>query len=68
MPNILQKVSPGVFIDETHHILHLDVPALLEAFEFSDTPKNRERLVKSAQAVFKDRFAQTRVDVVEIHQ
>lgn len=43
----MRQLAPGVYDDDG--TLHLDLPAMLEAAGYADTPQNRDTLERSAQ-------------------
>jgi hypothetical protein len=56
----MEKIAPGIYIDDDQE-MHIDVPELLAAHGFPDTPANRQAVVRAAVKVFQD--AGTRVEV-----
>lgn len=49
----MHRLAPGVY-DDGDGTLHLDVPELLEAHGYADTPANRDTLIAAAQEAFSD--------------
>lgn len=68
---MIEYVAPGVYLEDRSaegRILHLDMDALLTYFSYADTPANRDRLATTAIAVFRERFPDTGIAIVERHE
>lgn len=46
------KLAPGVYAHMDTETLHLNVPELLEANGYENTPENVERIVTAARSLF----------------
>jgi hypothetical protein len=60
----MRRIAPGVYDDE-HGGMHIDLPELLAASGYADTPENRDTLTRAAQDLF-GRLPGTTVEVTDV--
>lgn len=59
-PAGLHQIAPGVY-DDGQGAMHLDLPELLRANGYTDTPENRETLIEAAREM----MGSAKVSVIE---
>ena len=47
----MKKLQPGVY-DDGRGALHLDLPELLRAYGYADTPANRDTMIAACRELF----------------
>lgn len=62
-----RKLGPGVYVDESRSPpdLHIDVPELLQANGYADTPQNRELMTQVAREIVAEQWPDTVIHVRE---
>lgn len=62
-----RRLGPGVYVDESTSPpdLHVDIPELLQANGYADTPENRELMTQAARELCAAEWPDTVIQVRE---